>query len=60
MMRVARPDALFMHCLPAHRCQEVAKDDIDGPHSLVWHAPEKRMHTQKASREYLLHGRIVG
>jgi ornithine carbamoyltransferase len=60
MMRVARPDALFMHCLPAHRGEEVAKDVIDGPHSVVWDEAENRMHTQKALLEYLLLGRIEG
>jgi ornithine carbamoyltransferase len=58
MMRVAKPDALFMHCLPAHRGEEVAKEVIDGPHSVVWDEAENRMHTQKALLEYLLLGRI--
>jgi len=60
MMRVARSDALFMHCLPAHRGEEVAKDVIDGPHSVVWDEAENRMHTQKALLEYLLLGRVEG
>jgi ornithine carbamoyltransferase len=58
MMRIARPDALFMHCLPAHRGEEVAKEVIDGPHSVVWDEAENRMHTQKALLEYLLLGRV--
>lgn len=58
MMCVAKPGALFMHCLPAHRGEEVAKDVIDGPHSVVWDEAENRMHTQKALLEYLLLGRI--
>jgi ornithine carbamoyltransferase len=58
MMRAAREDALFMHCLPAHRGEEVDADVIDGPQSVVWDEAENRMHTQKALMEYLLLGRI--
>jgi ornithine carbamoyltransferase len=58
MMRVAKPDALFMHCLPAHRGEEVAADVIDGPHSVVWDEAANRMHAQKALLEYLLLGRV--
>jgi ornithine carbamoyltransferase len=58
MMSVAKPDALFMHCLPAHRGEEVAADVIDGPQSAVWDEAENRMHVQKALMEYLLLGRI--
>ncbi len=58
MMAVARPDALFMHCLPAHRGEEVAAEVIDGPQSVVWDEAENRMHVQKALMEYLLLGRI--
>ncbi len=58
MMRVARPDALFMHCLPAHRGEEVAADVIDGPQSVVWDEAENRLHVQKALMEYLLLGKI--
>jgi ornithine carbamoyltransferase len=58
MMRAARKDALFMHCLPAHRGEEVEADVIDGPQSVVWDEAENRMHTQKALMEYLLLGRI--
>ena len=58
MMAVARPDALFMHCLPAHRGEEVDADVIDGPQSVVWDEAENRMHVQKALMEYLLLGRI--
>jgi ornithine carbamoyltransferase len=60
MMRVARPDALFMHCLPAHRGEEVAADVIDGPQSVVWDEAENRMHVQKALMEFLLLGRVTG
>jgi ornithine carbamoyltransferase len=58
MMRAAKKDALFMHCLPAHRGEEVAADVIDGPQSAVWDEAENRLHTQKALMEYLLLGRI--
>ena len=58
MMKVAKKDALFMHCLPAHRGEEVAAEVIDGPQSVVWDEAENRLHTQKALLEYLLLGRI--
>ena len=58
MMRAANPDALFMHCLPAHRGEEVTADVIDGPQSVVWDEAENRMHAQKALLEFLLCGRI--
>jgi ornithine carbamoyltransferase len=58
MMRAAKADALFMHCLPAHRGEEVAGDVIDGPQSVVWDEAENRMHVQKALMEYLLLGRV--
>jgi ornithine carbamoyltransferase len=58
MMRVAKPDALFMHCLPAHRGEEVEADVIDGPQSVVWDEAENRMHAQKALMEYLLLGKV--
>ncbi len=57
MMAVAQPHALFMHCLPAHRGEEVDADVIDGPQSVVWDEAENRMHVQKALMEYLLIGR---
>ena len=57
MMARAKPDALFMHCLPAHRGEEVAADVIDGPQSVVWDEAENRMHVQKALMEYLLLGK---
>lgn len=58
MMSIAQPDALFMHCLPAHRGEEVEAEVIDGPQSVVWDEAENRMHVQKALMEYLLLGRI--
>ena len=59
MMRAAKPDALFMHCLPAHRGEEVTADVIDGPQSVVWDEAENRMHVQKALLEFLLLGRVA-
>jgi ornithine carbamoyltransferase len=56
MMRQAKPDALFMHCLPAHRGEEVEAGVIDGPQSVVWDEAENRMHAQKALLEYLVCG----
>jgi ornithine carbamoyltransferase len=58
MMSQAKPDALFMHCLPAHRGEEVAADVIDGPQSVVWDEAENRLHAQKALLEYLVCGRV--
>ncbi|MDR2326273.1 MAG: ornithine carbamoyltransferase [Acidovorax sp.] len=60
MMAAAKADALFMHCLPAHRGEEVEADVIDGPQSVVWDEAENRMHVQKALMEYLVLGRQVG
>jgi ornithine carbamoyltransferase len=58
MMRAARPEALFMHCLPAHRGEEVQAEVIDGPQSVVWDEAENRLHVQKALMEFLLLGRL--
>jgi ornithine carbamoyltransferase len=59
VMRAAKPDALFMHCLPAHRGEEVTNEVIEGPQSVVWDEAENRLHVQKALMEYLLLGRDV-
>ncbi len=58
MMKAASKDALFMHCLPAHRGEEVAAEVIDGPQSVVWDEAENRLHTQKALLEFLLLGKV--
>ncbi len=55
-MSLASPEALFMHCLPAHRGEEVESDVIDGSQSVVWDEAENRLHTQKALMEFLLLG----
>ena len=58
MMAAADRDALFMHCLPAHRGEEVTEDVLEGPQSVVWEEAENRLHVQKALMEFLLLGRI--
>lgn len=54
LMSLAAADALFMHCLPAHRGEEVTGEVIDGPQSVVWEEAGNRLHSQKALLEYLL------
>jgi ornithine carbamoyltransferase len=58
MMKAAKPEALFMHCLPAHRGEEVAAEVIDGPQSVIWDEAENRLHTQKALLEFLVLGKV--
>ena len=53
LMNHANTDALFMHCLPAHRDEEVTAEVIDGPQSVVWQEAENRLHAQKALLEFL-------
>ena len=59
LMQAARPDALFMHCLPAHRGEEVTEEVLEGPQSVVFDEAENRLHVQKALMEFLLLGRDV-
>lgn len=54
LMSLAKPDALFMHCLPAHRGEEVNAEVIDSSQSVVWEQAENRLHSQKALLEFLL------
>ncbi len=56
MLAIARKDAIVLHCLPAHRGEEISADVIDGPQSVVWDQAENRLHTQKALLEFLLKG----
>ncbi|WP_370626470.1 ornithine carbamoyltransferase [Polynucleobacter sp. 30F-ANTBAC] len=58
LMAAAHADALFMHCLPAHRGEEVAASVIDGSQSVVWDEAENRLHVQKALMEFLLCGKL--
>ena len=57
LLALAAPDALFMHCLPAHRGEEVAAEVIDGPQSVVFDGAENRLHAQKGILVWALGGR---
>ena len=56
MMRRAATDAIFLHCLPAHRGEEVSAEVIDGPQSCVWDEAENRLQVQKAIMAMLIGG----
>ncbi len=58
LMAKAAPEALFFHCLPAHRGEEVSTGVMDAPDSVVWDEAENRLHSQKALMEFLLLGRV--
>jgi len=53
-MDLADKDAIFMHCLPAHRGEEISHDMMDDPRAVVWDEAENRLHAQKALMEFLL------
>jgi ornithine carbamoyltransferase len=59
LMKRANKDAIFLHCLPAHRGEEVAADVIDGPQSRVWDEAENRLHIQKAIMAALMGGEAL-
>jgi len=54
LLSAAKSDAIVMHCLPAHRGEEISSDVLDGPQSVVWDQAENRLHTQKALLEFLI------
>ena len=54
LLNKAAPDVLFMHCLPAHRGEEISETLLDDPRSVVWQQAENRLHAQKALMEFLL------
>ena len=58
LMALTSKDSLFMHCLPAHRGEEVSAEVIDGIQSVVWDEAENRLHVQKALMEFLLLGAL--
>jgi ornithine carbamoyltransferase len=60
LMRLADPKAIFLHCLPAHRGEEVAEEVIEGPQSQVWNQAENRLHVQKALMAVVMAGREAG
>ena len=58
LMKLADKDALFMHCLPAHRGEEISADMMEHPRSVVWDEAENRLHAQKALLEFLILNRL--
>nr|HMN87838.1 ornithine carbamoyltransferase [Bauldia sp.] len=60
LMATAKPDAIFMHCLPAHRGEEVTAEVIDGPQSVVFDEAENRLHAQKGILAWCLAGAVEG
>ncbi len=60
LLDLAKPDALFLHCLPAHRGEEISETLLDDPRAVVWQEAGNRLHAQKALLEFLLLGRVEG
>lgn len=60
LLDLAADDVLFMHCLPAHRGEEISEDLLDDPRAVVWEEAENRLHAQKALMEFLLHEQCKG
>jgi ornithine carbamoyltransferase len=54
LLKLARPEAIVLHCLPAHREEEITSEVLDGPQSAAWDQAENRLHFQKALLEWLL------
>ncbi|MFT6757306.1 MAG: ornithine carbamoyltransferase, partial [Chitinophagales bacterium] len=54
LLDIAAPDALYMHCLPAHRGEEISAELMDNPDTVIWSEAENRLHAQKALLEFLL------
>ncbi|GAA0569908.1 ornithine carbamoyltransferase [Halomonas salifodinae] len=60
LLDLAKPDVLFLHCLPAHRGEEISETLLDDPRAVVWQEAGNRLHAQKALLEFLLLGRVEG
>jgi ornithine carbamoyltransferase len=60
LLEAAGPEAVVMHCLPAHRGEEISSDVMDGPRSIIWDQSENRLHVQKALLVELLTGAVSG
>ena len=58
MLAPAKPSAIVLHCLPAHRGEEIDDETLEGPRSRVWDQAENRLHVQKALMEFLMLGRL--